>query len=137
MSGLKTKTVYDLVSGKTILILSSPSPETDDWLQQGYGVVDGAWPDLAYYVHPQTQIPTPRPLLELTVDKTRVVCNGSDVATVSGLPIPCLTKINGEEIWVDDGSLELTFELAGVYRIELDPPWPYRPATVEIIANED
>ena len=40
------------------------------------------------------------------------------VLTLSELPIPCMLQINTEQVEVDDGSLELELEYAGVYLVQ-------------------
>ena len=53
------------------------------------------------------------------IDKFTVQADGSDTVTISGLPIPCSVTVNGQTVTVDDGTLELTFDLPGDYPVKL------------------
>ena len=65
-----------------------------------------------------------RPKFEGKLPKVQVVI-GEEIV-VEGLPTPCTIRIDGEAYTIEDGSAELTFDVAGTYKIELDT-WPYMP----------
>lgn len=56
-----------------------------------------------------------------TIDKVNVQANAIDFATIGNLPPGCEVSITGPNglslVVVDDGSLELTFDLVGTYRV--------------------
>lgn len=65
-----------------------------------------------------------RPKIRPKVSKTTIRADGIDETQISGLPIPCRMLVNGEEVIVEDGSLELAVDVAAQYRVEMDQ-WPY------------
>lgn len=74
-----------------------------------------------------------RPTLP-SFDKTSILANGSDTATLSGLPDPCTVLVNGQEYIVTGGTLELDAGYPGTYRVEIRH-FPYRDFVQEIIAT--
>jgi hypothetical protein len=51
--------------------------------------------------------------------------------TLSDLPIPSTVRIGSEEFLVEDGELEMTFDLPGTYTINVDS-FPFQDATFEV-----
>lgn len=90
-------------------------------------------PDTHYVSNGQIVTKAPLP----AIDKTTVIANGSDVATVSGLPNP--TKFAIPQILdfgeVTDGVLELTFDTPGQYKVFLDAGPAYLRSEVTIHAT--
>jgi hypothetical protein len=76
---------------------------------------------------------TPRPTLP-AFDKTSILANGTDTATLSTLPDPCAVTVNGVEFSITGGTLELDADYPGTYRVEIRQ-FPYRDFVQEIIAT--
>lgn len=55
-----------------------------------------------------------------TWDKTKIVADGVDYATLSPLPIPCKVAVDGVEHLVTDGSFEFAASTPGDYHITVD-----------------
>lgn len=82
--------------------------------------VEGAYlPSDYYYDTSDSQI-KPRTDVTLTWDKTTVAA--SETATLSGLPIPCNVYVEtiDDDVYVDDGTLEVTFTDPGFYKVEFN-----------------
>lgn len=75
-----------------------------------------------------------RPKVRPKVSKASILADGVDETQISGLPIPCQMMVNGEVVVVDDGSLELSADVAGQYVVEMDQ-WPYVPWSTTIRAR--
>lgn len=77
---------------------------------------------ISSYVHKRRL--TPRPVIGVTQDDATI--ERGELLVIDGLPVPITVKIDGEAIFVDDGSLEFLAEDAGNYSLEIDQ-WPYMP----------
>jgi hypothetical protein len=56
------------------------------------------------------------------------------ISSLSSLPVPCVVKVDGKPVTVEDGALELEGGTPGVYRIEINQ-WPYMPFETEIVVE--
>ena len=65
-----------------------------------------------------------RPEMPAAIDKTEILANGIDVATITGIPVGSSVAIDSEAWAVDDGVFELTVDTPGEYRISISC-WPY------------
>jgi hypothetical protein len=75
-----------------------------------------------------------RPLLAAP-DKSTIVSDDLDAATFA-VPIGTLVRVDGKPCGeVLDGTLEFATPWPGVFRIELEPPFPYQSASFTVIAN--
>ena len=92
-------------------------------------VLEGQYNDELYYV--MGGIPVPRPTF--TPQKTELLADGVDETVVTGLPIPFIVDIDGEEYTVDDGSFEFSTTFPGTYKIT-PRTFPYRQQTIEVVA---
>lgn len=78
-------------------------------------------------------IVTPRPVLP-GFDKTSILADGTDTATLSGLPDPCIVHVNGATHSITGGTLELDADYPGIYQVEIRE-FPYRDFIQEITAT--
>jgi len=87
----------------------------------GETVMEGTANDATQYI--VAGVVTDKPVLGSAIDKTDMLANGVEVATISGLPNPTQALILGggsnQNVTVIDGTLELTFDLAGIYKVIL------------------
>jgi hypothetical protein len=77
---------------------------------------------------------TPKEALSFSLDTDTVPADGESVATVSGLPVGIRATLGIWSAQVDDGELELTFDLPGTYTFSLSHP-QYLPGEVTIYAT--
>lgn len=96
--------------------------------------VEQPWSD----THMVVMDPEPRlePRPSLAFDKTSIVADGEDTATLTGLPDPCTVIVDDEAYEVTGGTLEIASDMPAVYRIEIEDPFPYLPFVAEITAHE-
>tara|TARA_R110000787_G_scaffold285016_1_gene399568 strand:- start:483 stop:908 length:426 start_codon:yes stop_codon:yes gene_type:complete len=53
-------------------------------------------------------------------DKLSVTADGVDIATITGLPIPCTVNIDGNSYDVPNGTFEFTAIAIGTYEVSVD-----------------
>lgn len=107
------------------VVIEDTESSADDWesFQRdlgGYYVADGAR--------------VAKAAMSLTVSPDSVPADGATVATVSGVPAGSQAIVSGQTVTVDDGALEVSFDLAGTYIVSLSHPH-YLPETVIIHAT--
>jgi hypothetical protein len=75
--------------------------------------------DWNVYVDITTNPPSLIQKTELNVswDKTTIEDDGIDTATLSGVPVGCKFLVNGEEIVIDDGTLEVSSDAVGTIHV--------------------
>lgn len=91
----------------------------------------------SWKIHYVTFGPEGQPTLSLrpvlTCDKTQIVADDMDYATIAGLPIPCTVLVDSVKHIVEDGSFEFASTMPARYTIEIDA-FPYLPFTTTIRA---
>lgn len=70
---------------------------------------------------------------EVSISKTEIVADGVDVAVID-LGEPFVVVVNGETYEIEDGSLEFSTDMPGVYTLEIDH-FPYMPFKQEVTAH--
>lgn len=92
----------------------------------------------ASYITGTPAVITDRPTPACTLDKTSITANGTDTATISGIPTGSAVRVNDgngtTDYTVDDGTLEITADEPGTITITVTPAFPYRPLTVTVTA---
>jgi hypothetical protein len=82
---------------------------------------------------------TARPTPACTLDKSTITANGTDTATLSGIPTGASVRVtdsNGAtDYTVNDGTLEITADEPGTITITVTPAFPYKPLTVTVTAS--
>jgi hypothetical protein len=80
--------------------------------------IEGFAKDTLHYID-ATYPPTIHEKTEMqaTIDKTEILSDGTDEATISNLPIPCTLSVNGDMYQVEDGEFSLSTEIPGTYEI--------------------
>lgn len=95
---------------------------------------DGQYNDITHYVDPSGAV-QPRAELPSNFDKLTIFGNGTDVATLSGLPVGTVVTVDGaSKHQVDDGVFEFTAILPAVYDISV-VAWPYFDKAFQIKAT--
>lgn len=122
------KTAYEPATGKLLWVSYGPEETILFPDDQGYSWVDGEWSKETHYVLNDTV--TPRPATGLPVTRTVVASTDWIVPEV---PEGTLVLIDGVEVGeVDETGLVLSFSLAGVWSVDLVPPFPWVEASCEV-----
>jgi len=103
---------------------------------QGLTVLEGEGRTATQYVDTSTNPPDIKDRLPFPgkQNKTRILANGIDEWIVSGLPSGSIvTWPDGVISTINDGSLQFTVDLAGIYTFNIDP-FPYLAEEVSIEA---
>ena len=108
------------IEGNDDFVVLDVEPDKD-WI---VGSFDGS----THYV--DGVVATPRPVTGLPA--TASIAAGVDWS-VQDVPYSTVVLINGAEVGVvDDTGLTLSFALAGVWRVDLQPPFPWIEASCEV-----
>ncbi|MCW2242274.1 hypothetical protein [Azospirillum canadense] len=122
---------YDAATGRVLGTLTLPPSGLPLQTVPLYlGVLDSA----TQYVDPASGEARERPLLDLTVDTTTIRADGSDVATISGIPPGTVVYSPLGRHVIDDGVLEYTTVYPGDHRFVIDA-FPAQRQEVTIHAN--
>lgn len=91
---------------------------------------DDPWGDTHMVVDEQL---VPRPTLAF--DKTTILADDQDKATLTGLPDPCTVLVDDTPYEVTGGTLEITSDMPATYEIEIEDPFPaqYFKATIHAV----
>jgi hypothetical protein len=65
---------------------------------------------------------TERTELSSSWNAETVAADGTTEIVLSDLPVPCTVYVNGDEVTVDDGSLEFSTSDSGFYHVAIDEP---------------
>jgi hypothetical protein len=114
--------IYETSTGKIIGVLDCPdflfSINRDNAIPEQSLIRDGGQIDGSLYYYDLIDTVLPRPDNPTTI-------NGH---ILSNLPIPSTIRIGSEEFLVEDGELEMAFDLPGTYTINVDS-FPFQDAT--------
>lgn len=83
------------------------------------------------YVSEGALVPRPSP----TLDKAEILADGSDTATVAGIPTGATVTVDGEAYTVADGVLEISTDVAGTYKIVISEVFPSQPFEANVVAS--
>jgi len=128
---MKTFTIYDPETG--VIKRSGYCPDRDVGLQaqDGEEMIEGSSDFRTQYVVSGEVVS--RPPMPFYIDRDGVAIGG--VATVTMLPVGTVVKVDGQdEVVVDDGVLEFTFDTAGEYQVEMKK-FPYLDKTLVITCD--
>lgn len=106
------------------------------WADASLRAIKGEWiKGNAQYIDVSTLQPVPRP--ELGFDKTEIVADDTDVATLTGLPDPCVVRIDGTAHTITGGTLQISSPLPATYHVEItdENAFPAQALDVEIVAT--
>lgn len=111
--------VFHDASGRVTKCMSCRATTAALNLRDGETCIERAWVDGAtqYIVDGE---PVPRPPNPAAINKTQLDADGADEAVLTGIPIGSTVDILGpvtSSTQVDDGDLEITVDVPGVYRI--------------------
>lgn len=134
MTGLPemvAKTAYETATGRLRHVVRGPQgtvsfPPTDtiDW-------VDEAWSRKTHYA--PNGIPTERPSTDLPL--THSLSKDTDWV-ITNVPAETIVAVNGEDIGtVDETGLTLSFDMPGIWQVDLRPPFPWLEATCEVTVS--
>lgn len=109
--------VYEPESGR-ILATVTVEPEVAEYMmKRGDSMIEGEGNDLENFVDLAA---SPRAVKKRPVQNTRqsvknIAADGSELMTLSALPVPCRVEVDGEGYEVKDGIFEWGTRLPGVY----------------------
>lgn len=117
---MKNFVVYKTTTGE--ILRTGRAPDDMLTIQAGAGetVIEGTANDATQYV--AAGVVTNKPPMGCTINKTTMLANGVDSATISGVPNPTTARVSGpasSTATVIDGTLQLTFDLPGTYKVAL------------------
>jgi hypothetical protein len=125
-------TIYDAGTGRIVAVVS-PSLRAGVHLDAGQASIAGAHDEGAVYISDGAALPRPA----LDMPEQHAVTVGADWI-LPGIPAGTEVVIGGDHAGTSDqDGLALVFPSAGVWRVELRPPFPWRRAICEVNANED
>lgn len=121
-------------TGRILGKLSIPDFDQDGFDLHNSLLIEGDFDEaVSYLVDGQM---ADRPESEATCDRTDITADGHDIATISGLPVPCSVWITGPVMAtadVDEGAIEFSASVPGEYRITVEA-FPVRRYEVTIHA---
>lgn len=121
-------TVYDLSTGRIRYTVEGSEGLVGAPGDSSAHSIADRWDGATYYVVDQE--PVPRPVTGLPA--TASIAAGVDWS-VQDVPESTVVLINDTEVGtVDDTGLTLSFSLAGVWRVDLRPPFPWIEASCEV-----
>lgn len=124
-------TVYDLSTGRIRYTVEGSEGLVGAPGDSSAHSIADRWDGATYYVVDQE--PVLRPATGLPV--SHQLASGADWS-VPDVPEGTVVLVNGSEVGtVDATGLELRFALAGVWRVDLRPPFPWIEASCEVIVT--
>lgn len=117
---MKKFIVYRTATGEILRTGSAPDDMIAIQAIAGETVIEGTANDITQYI--AAGVVTNKPPMGCTIDKTTMIANGVEVATISGVPNPTTARVSGpasSTATVTDGTLQLTFDLPGTYKVAL------------------
>ena len=108
--------------GKIISVFEGDQSSAEVCLEQYQSILEGEADPRIHYVDTETHQRTDKSSLTLALSKDTITADGVDEAQLTGLPIPCTVKISEEEVELDDGSLEFSTDMPGIYRVFVTMP---------------
>lgn len=119
---------YDYETGRILFYNEGEEHALVFPINPDYGWADGKWDAETHYVVNAVAVPRPATGLPLSHELT-----ADTDWSLSDVPEGTLVLIDGEEAGtVDATGLTLSFALAGVWRVDLRPPFPWLDATCEV-----
>lgn len=130
-----TAAIYKISSGEIIRIVSSPLSMVRDQCRDGeaWVVCSTSARDGSHYV--DCGVISTRPAMPGSLNKTCIRADGTDYATVLGLPKPCTVTFCETPYEIDDGEFCFTVDLPGTYEITVEA-FPFLPAKFTVKGEE-
>lgn len=139
---MPTYTLYRLATGRIIGTLPSEDTPETNWFEPGTGWLQALNPagdnSAEYHVTGSPAAITPRPALAATLDKPFIVANGTDQATLAGIPAGAIIEVRDvhklSRYTADGTALEITADESGDIVIEVES-FPFRRARLVVTAT--
>jgi hypothetical protein len=129
---------FVVVNGRTGKILRTGNcPERMVYLQEiaahEVAFAEAADDQLHYYDIATAQR-MDRPPMQAALSASTVPADGVSEVSLTGLPIPCVVRVEQTTYHVPDGRLDISFDLPGRYVLRVEA-FPYLPAELEVTAT--
>lgn len=114
------------------------------WGSETHALVESGSDAATQYVQVLAGVPTvvDKTPIQVALDKTTIMADGADIATLSGLPDPCSILIDDTDpltetttVNVTGGGFTFSTEDPGTYTFEVRGRFPFLPLKVEITAT--
>jgi len=129
-----THVIFD-ATGKIERVVDCPDSMATRQVKSGESIIPGVANDNTQYV--VAGVITDKPPMTTAINTTTVPADGVTPITITGAPIPCNFEVTGPANYFGsdpDGTLQLTFNLAGTYTVKLEA-FPYLPMEYTINAT--
>lgn len=97
------------------------------------GLIEGIFDYQTQYIDPITKTPTARPPMPVFLDRDQILADGEDTANLTSVPYNAVLTFENEDHTVTSGSVALTLEDAGIYKLGLTC-FPYQDWSGQITA---
>ena len=131
-------TIYDSENGMITGIIDT---QDDSHLQSYDGYIQGEIDGNEYYISDGTAVERPELTSVASWDKTTFTADGTDSATITGLPECVVAIVNLDDPYyptfndeITDGDLSLSTLTEGTYQVTIDC-FPYKKYVVELEAE--
>ena len=134
--------VFDLASGRikrtgVAMDAGGGASAAASQAEAGEGVLVGVTANpMTQYVDTSSNSVVARPSLILSIDKTTIVADGVDTATITGIPANATFAIPSRKLSgvISDGVLEVTSNVAGAFDVIVEL-FPFRVWKATIVAT--
>lgn len=131
--------IYELPSGRILKVGSSSNERNADahgglytMVPAGFAFDDETHYTLQFAFGPEI---VPRPESGISIDKTTILADGVDLSTLTGIPAGSEVWVDGKQIAVDDGVLEIGSDEPGTMEVRVVPPFPAREFEAIVVAS--
>lgn len=129
--------IFDVSTGRICRIFEGPESMVamqaqagEEWIACAEDTID-----LSHWIDPTTLLRKDRLPMPGTLDKTQILADGTDLATIHNLP-GCTVTFKGQQYPVEDGSFEFTADIPGTFIVAIEA-FPYLPATFTVEAIDE
>lgn len=124
---------YNRYTGQIVCSGYSSSDIWEQCIEDSDAVIEGECNLYTDYVSLETREVTPRPTITVEPGKTTILADGNDLFVLTGLPVPCVVKVDADAYEITDGEFGFNTILPGIYTVKVES-FPYITRTWEVTA---